>query len=216
MIRSQSATPTMAPGMIHQPDGRRDGRISDSRRIKASVILGSNVVTGVPPMDVNGLLETANAAVGFISGGTDLVDKLRKLTQRGDKDSISAAEVAELTLNLQNQLIDARLAQIRLLDALRDLKGEMIEIDRRFELQRRYEPVMTAAGAPVLALKSDDDRAEPPHYICPSCADQGRRTFLQPQGIGKRCTVCNTFFPFEATETRAVTVPTRKAWIDLE
>lgn len=148
-------------------------------------------------MDLDTLLSSGKLGLDIVTGGVALAEKIGQIVERGDKGGIPAAEVAKLTLELQNQLIDARKAQIDLLSAIGDLKGEMIEIDRRLELQARYEPVTTAGGAFVLVLKSSEERREPPHYICPDCADEGRRSFLQPQGTGKRCNHHDRFFPFE-------------------
>lgn len=157
-------------------------------------------------MDMDGLFESAQSAVDIIRGGTDIVKRLRELTKRSGDAGISAAEINELTLDIQNQLIDAREAQITLLDALRDLKGQMEDVNSHLELQRRYEPYQTGAGSLVLALKAGEEGSEPAHYICPDCAAQGRRSFLQPQGTGICCNPCGTFFAVEPPESRPQTV----------
>ncbi|WP_226779543.1 hypothetical protein [Oceaniglobus trochenteri] len=164
-------------------------------------------------MDYNSLLENSKLALDLVGGGTDIATKLRELLKRGNKGGEMSPEVAELTLELQNQLINAQRAQLSILDSLIELKKEVMEADRQLELQRSYEPFATAGGAIVLALKPNEDGNQPVHYICPDCADDGKRRILQPQGTGKRCNPCEKFFPFDAPDDRPVRRPVRDDWI---
>lgn len=153
-------------------------------------------------MELNGLFENANLAVGFVRSSVDLGEKLRQLIKGSEKGGVSPVEVAELTLQLQNQLIGAQQAQMTVLNTLLDLKKQMIETDRRLELHSRYLPMETIGGAFVLVLKSSEARGEPHHYICPDCAEQGKRSFLQPSGTGKQCLPCDKFFAFGQPDNR--------------
>lgn len=155
-------------------------------------------------MDLQELATLGKQAIDFVRGGVDLVQKLRELAKRPDKAGIPPAEVAELTLQLQHKLIDAQTTQLALLGALGELEGKMEQTERRLELHRRYETWQTAAGTLVLRLKPAEAGGEPDQCICPHCAEQGRRSFLQPRGTGKTCHACDRFFAFapEATGAR--------------
>lgn len=169
----------------------------------------------IAPMDFQELASHGKLAVDVVSNSVDLVKKLRDISKRTDKGGVPAAELAEITLELQDKLIDARFAQLALLDALGDLKHEVEEADRRLELQRRYEAAETMAGAFVLQLKDTEANSEPSHYICPHCAEKGLRSFLQPHGSGKRCNPCEAFFPFAPPVDRpGSSHVSRMNWLD--
>ena len=167
-------------------------------------------------MDFHELATHGKLAVDVVSSSVDLVKQLREISERADKSGVPPAEMAEITLELQNKLINARFAQLALLDALGDLKREMEETGRRLELQRSYETFETIAGALVLQLKDTEAGGEPFHYICPYCAETGRRSFLQPYRTGKRCNPCKTFFPFVPPDSRprSARMSGRDGWLD--
>lgn len=148
-------------------------------------------------MEINEILETAKSGLDLLNGGTSFVQQLRSLTQGNSEGRVSASEVKELTLNLQEKLIEAKQSQLDLLSALGEFQRQMMEVDMRQDLMERYEAFENAEGAFVLKLKDDEESDEPPHFICPDCAQDGRRSFLQPQGTGKRCNHHGIFFPFE-------------------
>lgn len=147
-------------------------------------------------MDFDGVVSSTKAVVSLVGNGIDLTQKLRDLIKPGEKGGVDPAAL-ELALDLQQKLIDTKVAQLALLDTLLNIKAEIAQSDRRLELQRDYEPFQTAGGAFVLALKTPEGRAKPVHYLCPQCAEKGIKTFLQPMGNGKRCHPCGVFFDFE-------------------
>ncbi|MGZ9811265.1 hypothetical protein ACXN5S_12455 [Pseudoroseicyclus sp. H15] len=148
-------------------------------------------------MELNAILQSGQQLVELVAGSAGAAAKIGELVKRSGGDGERVREAADLAAELTNQLLQAKSAQLTLVNQLLELKATMIEEDRRFELQRRYEPVETPAGALVLQLKTEESRGEPSHYICPDCAEKGLRSFLQPQGTGKRCNPCDKFIPFE-------------------
>ncbi len=148
-------------------------------------------------MDIPSVVENAQQPIALLNGGANLAQNIRKLVQAAKGSAASTAQITELTLELQQKLIDAQQAQSALLNDLLDLKSEMMQMDRRLELETRYQLHETPAGAQVLVLRPERHDGEPLHYICPTCADAAKKSILQPQGTGKRCPACDTFFPFE-------------------
>lgn len=148
-------------------------------------------------MDWQELLGNGKLTVDLIGSGVDLANKVRKAFDKADTDTSVTVEMTQLVDQLRDKLVDAQTSQLTLQSMLLDLKQEMMEHDRRLELSRRYEALRTNGGALVLSLRTSEAGGEPHHYICPDCAEQGARSFLQPQGTGKRCNPCGKFFEIE-------------------
>mgnify|MGYP003677304542 CR=1 len=167
-------------------------------------------------MDYNELIEGGKATAEFVRSGFGALKIAREALRKSGGDSVETAAL-ELTLReVEDQLAGARQSQMALIDALLEAKQEMIEFDRTLELKRRYEPIQTGGGALVLKLRDQYKGTEPDHCICPDCAENGKRSFLQPRGTGKKCGPCARFFPFEPEDNRSRTVQTfrRGNWLD--
>ncbi len=154
-------------------------------------------------MDFDSLFSSANGALGLIRGSIDLGKQIRQLVSNAPKGGVPVEQVAELSAQLHQKLVDAQLAQLTLTNALLETKTQMIQAERRLDLQARYQPHWTGGGALVLVAIPDDNRLQAPHYICPDCAEKGIRSFLQPRGTGKQCNPCGTFFPFSGQDPAA-------------
>ncbi|MBY6091052.1 hypothetical protein [Maritimibacter alkaliphilus] len=147
-------------------------------------------------MDLDAILQSANSVIDVVGGGAEIAGKIRDVLQRSEKGGISPGEVAELTLELQNKLIEAQQSQLTLLRALGDVKQQMIEFDRRRELAEGYRPFRTAAGAHVLVRADARPGDELLDAICPDCAELGRRSFLQAAEGDGVCYICKQYFQY--------------------
>ena len=162
-------------------------------------------------MDYNELIESGKATAEFVRSSFGVVKVAREALRNSDGGGADPRTVELALRDLEDQLIGARESQLALIDALLEAKQEMVEFDRTLEMKRTYEPFETGGGALVLVLSTDEPSSSPDHYICPDCAENGKRSFLQPQGTGRRCNPCDTFFPFEPPDNRSVSVRTRRS-----
>lgn len=118
------------------------------------------------------------------------------------KDAVSISDKQEKIEALVSKLVDIRIATLDLIEENRLLK---IEQDKRagFELERkRYILHELAPGVLVYRFNdslaaSNDQVSTPPHYLCASCFDQGKKGYLQRStqdyaGTHYRCSLCST------------------------
>ena len=101
----------------------------------------------------------------------------------------SMAEVQGKVIDLQSAILEAQsnaLAaqseQSSMIQRVRDLEEEIAHMKAWEEEKKRYQLVKPWPGATFVlyALKESCKGAEPPHWICAKCYDDGSRTHLQP------------------------------------
>jgi hypothetical protein len=149
-------------------------------------------------MDLDGVLNTGQLAVGFIRGSMDIGKELWELGRNPSKAGVPAEKVAELTMQLNDKLLRAQQAQLELASNLLQLKTQIMQTERRLELERNYEPFRTGTTGFVLVTKAGHEGPAGRHYICPHCAEKGVRSFLQPAMYGDRhCQPCGASFSFD-------------------
>lgn len=137
--------------------------------------------------DIAGILSLVGAATSSIVSATEAGKNLKQLFRRPEVD---VAASKELVLELLDKLIDAKEAQMQIQDLVLALQGELKQRDQ-FEAElARYTLSDTGRGAAVYRLKSDDDRGEPAHSICPRCVAKGEKSILQPSLDRHHCLYC--------------------------
>lgn len=92
-------------------------------------------------------------------------------------------ELTEAILQAQTSALAAQSEQFAMVQRIRDLEEEVMRIKAWEEQKQRYQMVRPWSGVPALvyALKESCKGAEPAHWICAKCYDDGRRTVLQPR-----------------------------------
>jgi hypothetical protein len=71
-----------------------------------------------------------------------------------------------------------------MIQRIRDLEEEVRRVKAWEETKQRYELNQPTAGTFVYALKVQGRSAEPAHWICTNCYENGRRSILQLQSHG--------------------------------
>ncbi|MDP3800892.1 hypothetical protein [Brevundimonas sp.] len=112
-------------------------------------------------------------------------------------DARDSTKLLAVKLELQGLLLEAQEAQ----SALASQKRELEERIRQFETwegeKERYQLQQIGRGTFAYTLKAEAQGSEPPHMICPTCYEHGRKSILQAGEIfsGQRshgCPVCQT------------------------
>jgi hypothetical protein len=113
-----------------------------------------------------------------------------------------AIELQQIILSAQSGALAAQSEQFTLLQKIRELKEEVANAKAWDEQKQRYALVSPWQGAVTYALKRERSNAEPPHWICATCYEKGRRSILNdamkyaPAGrgrssVGLDCPVCS-------------------------
>ena len=129
---------------------------------------------------VKSVIETA-LDLGTRAGGTlgATATGLRAVLDLAKKPDADLTEIKSRLVDLMDQLIQAKEAQMMTQKALLELQQEQVRRER-FALEvERYALSATDMGGLVYELKPDDDRGEPPHSLCANCFEQGQKSILQ-------------------------------------
>jgi hypothetical protein len=115
-------------------------------------------------------------------------------------DKLIATKTNELRLLLGDAIgkfIEAQKAQLAQLDEITALKAEIKELRGRDTEKQRYELKNLGHGARAYMLKPSARGEESPHWLCPTCFENGKKSHLQfsvrAQGLGSvyRCSGCS-------------------------
>lgn len=126
---------------------------------------------------------------------------------KGFLDMKNTSEVAGKVAQLQSAILDAQsslfqshAAQSSLIDEVRDLKEEIVRLKTWETEKQRYKMVEAWTSAVTYALKESMKCGEPPHYICASCYQVGRKSILNPKHdaanfVSFACPSCKAAIP---------------------
>lgn len=92
-------------------------------------------------------------------------------------------ELQDAILSAQQSALSAQSEQFSMIQRVRDLEEEIARVKAWEEEKKRYKLVSPWSASFVYALKESCNGAEPPHWICAKCYDDGRRTVLQPKKV---------------------------------
>ncbi|MFI4939204.1 MAG: hypothetical protein ACHP7O_02480 [Burkholderiales bacterium] len=88
------------------------------------------------------------------------------------------AQLQSAILSAQSSAMEANSAQFSMIEEIRELKAEIARIKAWDTEKGRYKLQSVATGGVAYALKESMSNSEPPHYICTSCYENGRKSIL--------------------------------------
>jgi hypothetical protein len=118
-------------------------------------------------------------------------------TAKGLKDINDAAVRNAAIVELQEKIFAAQNQQAALIERVGELEEEMARMKAWEAEKERYELVELSPGVLARAVKESMRGAEPPHYICADCYEDGKKRHLQSNGPSDgierlRCHGCKT------------------------
>ena len=124
---------------------------------------------------------TLQNAVLSLKTASDIAKSFLHLRSLADVQG-KVIDLQEAILSAQSSALAAQSEQFAMVQRVRDLEEEIARIKAWEEEKKRYQMMHPWQGATLLvyALKESCKGAEPPHWICAKCYDDGRRTVLQP------------------------------------
>ncbi|WP_446471134.1 hypothetical protein [Xenorhabdus stockiae] len=123
----------------------------------------------------------------------------------------SAAEIQKATYELNQQLINIQMENLKLVDLISSQKQEIMSLNEKlsnidlFETQaEKYCPKMLESGTFTYASSEDVEKGIEPHYLCAHCHQKRVISVLQPCGFHNRhyqsyCPNCNAKFLMKKT-----------------
>ena len=107
-------------------------------------------------------------------------------------------ELQGLILESLDKAIESREAYSTQLDRIRALETEVTNLKDWNAEKKNYELKPSGEGAVAYMLKPDKRGSEPPHWLCPTCFENGKKSHLQfsakMSGFGSvyRCAGCDS------------------------
>jgi hypothetical protein len=116
---------------------------------------------------VLGLKAAADIAIGF--------NKLKTMAEVQGK----AIELQQIILSAQSNALSAQSEQFRLIERIRELEKEVVDVKAWEETAKCYRLVSPWTSAFVYALTKASGSSEPPHWLCEKCYQDGHKSILQ-------------------------------------
>jgi hypothetical protein len=88
-------------------------------------------------------------------------------------------ELQRVIMAAQSDALAAQSDQFSLLDRIRSLEGEIDSLKAWDAEKERYQLTEVAPRVFAYVLKVDASGSEPPHWICPACYQQSKKSILQ-------------------------------------
>jgi hypothetical protein len=123
------------------------------------------------------------AAIGGLKTAADIAKGFLDLKEAGAVQG-KVIELQGVILAAQSSALAAQSDQFSLLEEVRSLKQQMAKLEAWETEKQRYELKDIGRGALAYCIKEGMGGAEPPHSICASCYQHGRKSILQPDDTG--------------------------------
>lgn len=95
-----------------------------------------------------------------------------------EKMQIKVIELQEAILAAQGAALTAQDDQFKMADRIRQLQDELARATNWEASKQRYQLITPFEGCQVYALKESYKETDPPHWICPQCYEDGRKSIL--------------------------------------
>jgi hypothetical protein len=113
-------------------------------------------------------------------------------------------ELQGIILEALEKGIEAREAHSAQIERVRALEAEVASLKAWDAEKKTYELKALSAGVVAYVLKPDARSTEPPHWLCPNCYAQGKKSFFQAPGTYTydkttyRCIGCSSIIATDA------------------
>lgn len=88
-------------------------------------------------------------------------------------------ELRDHLIEAQGSTMQSQTEQSALIQEVRDLKQQIMDLEKWEEEKQRYQLIEPWSGCFVYALKESSKQTDPPHWICEHCYQDARKSTLQ-------------------------------------
>ena len=92
-------------------------------------------------------------------------------------------KLREHITNAQEGLLSAQEAEFASTKRIAELEEQIVQFENWTAQKKRYELQDTGQGTLAYRLKEGMEEGEPPHWICPNCYENGKRSILKSEHI---------------------------------
>jgi hypothetical protein len=109
---------------------------------------------------------------------------------KGLKDISDAANRNAAVIELQEKILTAQQAQAALVERISELEKQVANFEAWDTEKEKYELKPVGDHGIVYMLKPSARGTEPPHWLCPNCYEQRKKSYLQKAPIHGGLYVC--------------------------
>ena len=148
-------------------------------------------------MDVVMALQSFKAILDGVKAVSDTRDETRR--------NEAVIQLTREVIDLQSKMISSLQEQAKLTEKVRALETELAKLKSSGGDLQRYELKDVGGGGVVYMLKPEARGTEPPHWLCPNCYGNGKKSVFQfsakLSGMGNvyRCSGCKAHMTTRAT-----------------
>ena len=122
-------------------------------------------------------IPSISAAITGLKTAAEIAKAMKGLHDLADVQS-KVIELQSAILDAQTSALAAQSDQFTMIQKLRELETEVMQVRAWEETKQRYQLITPWWGCHVYALKESHKNADPPHWICPQCYEDGRKSLL--------------------------------------
>jgi hypothetical protein len=122
-------------------------------------------------------IPSITAAISGLKTAADIAKAMKGLHDLADVQ-VKVADIQSALLDAQSSALAAQGEQFTLMQKMRDLEEEVARVKAWDETKQRYQLIAPWEGCHVYALKEASKGTEPPHWICPHCYEDDRKSIL--------------------------------------
>ncbi len=121
------------------------------------------------------------AAVGIAKNLKDLAASQGTSVPPDMRDQIVA--LFDRVMDVQTGVLTAQQRELKLTERCRKLEDDLRSVRDWQAEKARYTLTSLGGKTFVYAVKPDDPRGEPPHWLCVRCIEDGKKSVLQHWGV---------------------------------
>lgn len=123
------------------------------------------------------MFDNIQGAILSLTTAGDIAKGLIQLNSQAERQ-VQVIELQSAILSAQSSALAAQSEHSAMIQKIRDLEGEVARIKAWDETKQRYQLITPFEGCQVYALKKSSNETDPPHWICPQCYEDGRKSIL--------------------------------------
>ena len=154
-------------------------------------------------------MQSINGTILGLKTVWNIANGLKSLDQMADF-KLKVSDLLDAIMEAREKVVAVNEQQSEMVRRIRELEEEVARMKHwNDEERQRYRMVsIMERGGTAYALKETCKGSEPPHWICPKCYEDGRRSILQPEYDHHRanmaCYTCKTKIHSKYTEIEAI------------
>jgi hypothetical protein len=119
-----------------------------------------------------------------VTGIRAALDITKAMVDLRDAEAFRAKsiELQSVVLDAFEKAIEAREAHVMQADRIRSLEAEVADLKAWDAEKGRYQLYSVGRGAVAYSLKPNARGTEAPHWLCPNCFNQNKKSFFQSPG----------------------------------